>query len=73
MQAMIDAEAGGAPVLRIAMWSGPRNISTAMLRSWGNRDDTCLPDPRPAPDFLADVLEECQRHYDHLAAHRLVF
>ena len=24
---------------RIAMWSGPRNISTAMMRSWGNRDD----------------------------------
>lgn len=26
--------------LHIAMWSGPRNISTAMLRSWGNRPDT---------------------------------
>jgi Sulfotransferase domain len=26
--------------LRLAMWSGPRNISTAMLRSWGNRADT---------------------------------
>jgi sulfotransferase family protein len=26
--------------IRIAMWSGPRNISTAMMRSWGNRDDT---------------------------------
>jgi len=25
--------------LRLAMWSGPRNISTAMMRSWGNRDD----------------------------------
>jgi hypothetical protein len=24
----------------IAMWSGPRNISTAMMRSWGNRSDT---------------------------------
>ena len=24
----------------IAMWSGPRNISTAMMRSWGNRPDT---------------------------------
>jgi hypothetical protein len=22
------------------MWSGPRNISTAMMRSWGNRPDT---------------------------------
>src|SRR4029079_2310482 len=26
--------------VRIAMWSGPRNISTAMMRAWGNRDDT---------------------------------
>ena len=25
--------------LRIAMWSGPRNISTAMMRSWENRPD----------------------------------
>ncbi|WP_088330773.1 hypothetical protein [Lacimicrobium sp. SS2-24] len=26
--------------IRIAMWSGPRNISTAMMRSWENRPDT---------------------------------
>jgi len=30
--------------LRIAMWSGPRNISTAMMRSWGNRRDTMVVD-----------------------------
>jgi Sulfotransferase domain len=30
--------------LRIAMWSGPRNISTAMMRSWGNRPDTIVID-----------------------------
>src|SRR5437870_1647558 len=30
--------------LRLAMWSGPRNISTAMMRSWGNRDDTFVCD-----------------------------
>src|SRR5688500_10317380 len=30
--------AGGEPV-RIAMWSGPRNLSTAMMRSFGNRPD----------------------------------
>jgi adenylyl-sulfate kinase len=29
---------------RIAMWSGPRNISTAMMRSWGNRPDTLVCD-----------------------------
>lgn len=26
------------------MWSGPRNISTAMMRSFGNRDDTAVVD-----------------------------
>jgi Sulfotransferase domain len=30
--------------IRIAMWSGPRNISTAMMRAWGNRDDTVVID-----------------------------
>jgi hypothetical protein len=30
--------------VRIAMWSGPRNISTAMMRSWGNRADTAVID-----------------------------
>ena len=28
-----------ASPLRIAMWSGPRNISTALMRAWENRDD----------------------------------
>src|SRR5579862_9303800 len=30
--------------LRLAMWSGPRNISTAMMRSWENREDTAVVD-----------------------------
>jgi hypothetical protein len=30
--------------IRIAMWSGPRNISTAMMRSFENRDDTVVVD-----------------------------
>jgi hypothetical protein len=30
--------------IRIAMWSGPRNISTAMMRSFGNRPDTAVVD-----------------------------
>ncbi len=30
--------------IRIAMWSGPRNISTAMMRAWGNRGDTVVID-----------------------------
>ncbi len=34
----VDAQA------RIAMWSGPRNISTAMLRAFGGRPDTAVSD-----------------------------
>ncbi len=30
--------------MRIAMWSGPRNISTAMMRAWENRGDTAVID-----------------------------
>ena len=30
--------------LRLAMWSGPRNISTTMMRSWENREDTVVVD-----------------------------
>jgi hypothetical protein len=28
--------------VRIAMWSGPRNISTAMMRAWENRSDCAV-------------------------------
>jgi hypothetical protein len=30
--------------VRVAMWSGPRNISTAMMRSWENRADCVVAD-----------------------------
>ncbi|MBV9830776.1 MAG: HAD family hydrolase, partial [Marmoricola sp.] len=30
--------------LRVAMWSGPRNISTALMRAWKNRPDTVVVD-----------------------------
>ncbi len=30
--------------IRIAMWSGPRNISTAMMRSFGSRSDCAVTD-----------------------------
>jgi len=33
-----------AAVTRLAMWSGPRNISTAMMRAWENRPDTVVVD-----------------------------
>lgn len=30
--------------VRVAVWSGPRNISTAMMRSWGSRADCVVMD-----------------------------
>ena len=40
--------------IRIAMWSGPRNLSTAMMRSFGNRTDCAVTDE----PFYAVHLEE---------------
>jgi hypothetical protein len=42
----------GAP-LRIAMWSGPRNISTAMMRAWENRGDCAVSDEPLYAAYLA--------------------
>ena len=45
--------------LRIAMWSGPRNISTAMMRSWGNRRDTAGVDE---PFYAYDLKASGKNH-----------
>ena len=39
--------------LRIAMWSGPRNISTAMMRAWENREDCAVSDEPLYAAYLA--------------------
>jgi len=39
--------------VRIAMWSGPRNISTALMRSFENRPDTAVVDEPFYAAFLA--------------------
>jgi hypothetical protein len=39
--------------IRIAMWSGPRNISTAMMRSFENREDACVVDEPFYAAYLA--------------------
>jgi hypothetical protein len=39
--------------VRLAMWSGPRNISTAMMRAWENRPDTVVVDEPFYASFLA--------------------
>lgn len=41
------------PAVRVAMWSGPRNISTAMMRAWENRPDTVVVDEPFYAAFLA--------------------
>jgi hypothetical protein len=40
---------------RIAMWSGPRNLSTAMMRSFGSRSDTFVSDEPFYGCFLKDT------------------
>ena len=52
--------------IRIAMWSGPRNISTAMMRSWGNRADTAVVDE----PFYAFYLERTGKK--HPGAHEVI-
>lgn len=42
------------PALRIAMWSGPRNISTALMRAWENRDD-CVVWDEPLYGYYLDA------------------
>ncbi|HEY6642836.1 hypothetical protein [Povalibacter sp.] len=49
--------------VRIAMWSGPRNISTAMMRSFGSRIDTAVSDePLYAAYLAATGLDHPMRH-----------
>ncbi len=43
--------------IRIAMWSGPRNISTAMMRSFGARADCAVSDEPFYGAFLKDSGE----------------
>jgi hypothetical protein len=54
------------PAIRIAMWSGPRNISTAMMRAWGNRSDTVVIDE----PFYAYYLERTAK--DHPMAAEVI-
>jgi Sulfotransferase domain len=43
----------GGMTIRIAMWSGPRNISTALMRSFGSRADTVVVDEPFYAHYLA--------------------
>ena len=39
------------------MWSGPRNISTALLRSFSNRDDTIVYDEPFYSYYLNETIQ----------------
>ncbi|HEX6420104.1 MAG TPA: hypothetical protein VFZ77_16505 [Acidimicrobiales bacterium] len=45
--------ASRSDTVRLAVWSGPRNISTALMRSWENRDDTAVVDEPLYAHYLA--------------------
>ena len=40
-------------VVRVAVWSGPRNISTALMRAWENRPDAVVVDEPLYAHYLA--------------------
>ena len=64
-------------LIRIAMWSGPRNLSTALMRSFGSRDDCHVTDEPFYGSFLKrtgidhpmanDVINEMECNYEKVA------
>lgn len=64
--------------VRIAMWSGPRNISTAMMRAWENRSDCAVRDEPFYACYLAatgldhpmraEVIAAGETDWDRVAA-----
>lgn len=64
-------------LVRIAMWSGPRNLSTAMMRAFGARPDTTVIDEPFYAAYLArtgidhplraEVLAVCETDPDRIA------
>jgi len=49
----VQQAASSLPATRIAMWSGPRTVSTALMRAWENRPDTAVTD-EPLYAFYLD-------------------
>lgn len=55
--------------VRIAMWSGPRNISTALMRSWGSRRDTTVWDEPLYAHYLQVTGREHPGRAEVIAQH----
>jgi len=49
----VNHDGAADPAARIAMWSGPRTVSTALMRAWENRPDTVVTD-EPLYAFYLD-------------------
>ena len=49
--------------VRIATWSGPRNISTALMRSWGARSDCFVSDEPLYAHYLSEINESKRREH----------
>ena len=47
--------------MRIVMWSGPRNLSTALMRSFGARDPNAAP---PDTGVLDKTVDEFTQTFD---------
>ncbi|MEL7469986.1 MAG: hypothetical protein AAFN27_16150 [Pseudomonadota bacterium] len=55
--------------IRVAMWSGPRNISTAMMRAWDARSDCAVMDEPFYGAYLASTGLQHPMRDEILAAH----
>jgi hypothetical protein len=51
------------------MWSGPRNISTAMMRAWENRNDTVVCDEPLYAHYLLVTGKDHPGRHETLAKH----
>jgi hypothetical protein len=58
-----------AEMTRILMWSGPRNLSTAMMRSFGARGDCAVWDEPFYAPYLAATGNDHPMRAETLAAH----
>lgn len=56
-------------VMRVAMWSGPRNISTAMMRAWESRADTMVCDEPLYARYLVATGADHPGRTEIIAAH----
>ena len=59
--------------IRIAMWSGPRNISTAMMRAWDSRPDCAVMDEPFYGAYLAETGLKHPMRAEILEAHSVDF